>query len=164
MPDANFDYQVTWRDVIFASRLIDQGDYIWYFDDGGDTLMGTDVTRHYYEDKTYNVSLVVKSPFGCVDSVTKPVTINSLSVVNAEIPKVTVYPNPSNGSLIITLPTGIQALEFQLINAVGEVVWRNSEINSNEILRTHLEVNPGVYQLIIRTNTEVIKTSVLFTD
>jgi len=163
MPDANFDYQVTWRDVIFASRLIDQGDYIWYFDDGGDTLMGTDVTRHYYEDKTYNVSLVVKSPFGCVDSVTKPVTINSLSVENKAIKAIAVYPNPSTGTLNISLPIGAEAHDLQLMNALGEVVWRSSGEVSKELTNMHLSVDPGVYQLLVRTQSETMTTPVLFT-
>lgn len=119
MPDANFDYQVTWRDVTFASRLISQGDYIWEFGDGTDTSMGTDVEHHYYQDGDYDVSLMVVTPFDCIDTVTKTVTINSLSVATPTSKTLNVYPNPNNGNFVIERMSVQSDMTLQLLDATG---------------------------------------------
>ncbi len=123
MPDANYDYQVTWRDVTFASRLIDQGQYIWEFDDGTDTSMGTDVEHHYYDDGNYNVSLMVASPFDCIDTVTKTITINSAAVQNIDNSTINVYPNPNSGLFTLKLADGFNHVDINIYNSEGREVF-----------------------------------------
>ncbi len=147
MPDASYNYSVTWRDAIFASKLINQGDYIWEFDDGGDTLMGTDVTRHFYEDRTYNVSLIVVSPFNCIDTVTQPIVINSASVDDVNREHVNLYPNPSTGLLHIQLENDlIYGLEFT--DMQGRVVYECSPVGATSNLDLDLRtkgLKSGIY-------------------
>ncbi|MBO6517555.1 MAG: T9SS type A sorting domain-containing protein [Bacteroidia bacterium] len=150
MPDANFNYEVKWRDVTFASILINQGDYIWHFDDGSDTSMGTDVTHHYFEDKTYNVSLEVRSPFGCNDTVTKQITINSLDIPELEKGLVQVYPNPGYGVLTIEGTNGFTPSKIQLLDLQGKIVYtRHFAITSSriELDLTSEVIAPGSYLL-----------------
>lgn len=54
----------------------------WYFGDG-DSLVGLQNPNHFYSTPgTYNVSLVVVNDSNCIDSITIPLTINSISVIN----------------------------------------------------------------------------------
>lgn len=150
MPDANFDYQVTWRDVMFSSRWIDQGDYIWQFDDGTDTSMGTDVTHHYYEDKTYNVSLIVVSPFDCIDTITKQVTINTAGVSTPLGTLVSVFPNPTEGLLYVKTSENFKPVLFELVDLQGRVVYRKETDPGSGTIALNLsesDLTDGMYVL-----------------
>ncbi|MBI1305902.1 MAG: T9SS type A sorting domain-containing protein [Bacteroidetes bacterium] len=125
MPDANFDYQITWRNVDFASRLIGQGNYIWYFGDGSDTLMGTDVKHYYAVDGTYDAMLIVESFRGCIDTVTKKITIDAVGINNISKDGFKVYPNPVGVNETLTLDGE---------KIIGEIIIY--EITGKEILRT----------------------------
>lgn len=163
MPDANFDYQVTWRDVVFASRLINQGDYIWEFDDGTDTSMGTDVTHHYYEDGTYNVSLIVASPFNCNDTVTKAVEINSVGVKDVEYQLVTVYPNPSADAIHIQTKGGFKPTQVECWNANGQLVYnRKFGVGQSHIVidKNEAHLPAGVYMIKCSNSTTTVLTKI----
>ncbi len=163
MPDANFDYQVVWRDVTFASRLIDQGDYIWEFGDNSDTSMGTDVTHHYYEDGTYDVALMVQSPFDCIDTVTKKITINSLNVNSVRETPAIVYPNPTKGLVTVDITLDIDRVE--VVNAHGQIVI-DFVLNGMEervsIDFSALSVAEGVYYIKTIGNDEIRIAKVVY--
>ncbi|MCB9261685.1 MAG: T9SS type A sorting domain-containing protein [Flavobacteriales bacterium] len=147
MPDANFDYQVAWRDVILASRFINQGDYIWNFDDGTDTSMGTDVTHHYYVDGDYNVSLIVASPYNCIDTVTKTITINSVGVkdISADF-YFDIAPNPNNGHFWILLKNDFLADEVLVYDITGTLVYqKTNNLDGSKIAISLPQLSKGVY-------------------
>jgi PKD repeat protein len=166
MPDANYDYQVTWRDVTFASRLIDQGQYIWEFDDGTDTLMGTDVEHHYYNDGDYDVSLIVASPYDCIDTVTKTVTINSVGIDDIGTSLINVYPNPNNGVFTISLVNAKEEVHITIYDSEGRVVLENSldvvksayviDVSNKDladgvyVLKANQGTSTSIHRLIIR--------------
>ncbi len=150
MPDANYDYQVTWRDVTFASRLISQGDYIWEFDDGTDTSMGTDVEHHYYNDGDYNVSLMVVTPFDCIDTVTKTVTINSVGIEQVSTQLFNVYPNPNNGNFTINVLNADQPMSIDIMDLKGRRIADTTipaGITSHQMNLETLQLAEGVYLL-----------------
>ncbi|MFT5513283.1 MAG: hypothetical protein ACI8SE_001689 [Bacteroidia bacterium] len=161
MPDANYDYQVTWRDVNFASRLIGQGDYIWEFDDATDTSMGTDVEHHYYQDGDYDVSLIVASPFDCIDTVTKKVTINSVGVHDLANNVLTVYPNPNNGVFTIRVLNGNAPLNIKISDIGGRLLTemtipigvQSSHVNLN-LNSNSMQLSDGMYLLQATQGTE----------
>ncbi|MFT5724820.1 MAG: hypothetical protein ACI9JN_001943 [Bacteroidia bacterium] len=150
MPDANYDYQVTWRDVTFASRLIGQGDYIWEFDDAGDTLMGTDVEHHYFKDDDYNVSLMVQSPFDCIDTVTKVVTINSVGLKDLSKSLINVYPNPNSGLFTISTLNAEVSTSVRVFDSKGRVVASeevSARTENHRMDLRDLQLAEGVYLL-----------------
>lgn len=156
MPDANFDYQVNWRDVTFASRLIDQGDYIWDFDDNTDTLMGTDVSYHYYKDGTYNVSLIVQSPFDCIDTVTKPVTVNTVGIAPIEAGMAMLYPNPNNGKMFIELPENGNYPEVSLTDQAGRVLCQKQMTSRKELIDwKEYGISNGMYFVTLTHGTQL---------
>jgi len=159
MPDANYDYQITWREVVFASKLISQGDYVWRFDDGTDTSMGTDVTHHFYEDRTYNVSLTVESPFECIDTVIKPITINTVGIDKLGREIISVYPNPSFGLINIETSSDFRPDYLEILNQNGQVVFEKKSIvpwqrYTLEIKSTDLP--EGVYFIRCSNNNETV--------
>jgi hypothetical protein len=157
MPDASYNYSITWRDVVFASKLINQGDYIWEFDDGGDTLMGTDVTRHFYEDRTYNVSLIVVSPHNCIDTVTQAIVINSASVEGVDNQNVAIYPNPSNGVLNIQLENDV-IYGLEITDLQGRAIYKHRPKGISSELEfdlTYLGLKSGVYVVKVQGDQKV---------
>ena len=151
MPDANYDYQVVWRNVDFASRLIGQGDYVWYFNDGTDTSMGTDVKHYFAEDGNYDVSLIVTSPDGCADTVVKTIEINTLGIQDPTNAYWTITPNPTSGSFKISSESDIQHLS--ILDVTGREV--NFRYVGN-VREQHIELDAaqaGTYFILLKTDT-----------
>jgi len=122
VPGANFDYQVVWRNVEFASRLIGQGDYVWHFGDGSDTLMGTDVKHYYAEDGEYDASLMVTTPFGCADTIYKTIAISTLGVDKMSVDRLSIYPNPISGDGTLSLFSEETWTTYSILDALGRTV------------------------------------------
>ncbi len=71
----------------------------WHFGDGN-TANGTEVSHFFYEPGIYDVQLIVETSLGCLDSITKPVSIKYLpqpdfSFVNICIGDEVIFTNES---------------------------------------------------------------------
>jgi Ig-like domain CHU_C associated/PKD domain/Secretion system C-terminal sorting domain len=157
MPGANFDYQVLWRNVEFASRLISQGEYVWNFGDGGDTSMGTDVTHYYALDGSYDASLIVTSPFGCADTVVKEIVLNTVGINDIDNRLVTIYPNPVKSNGIITMSSELSWESFTIYDLLGkEILSGPVQIGINTYNVRLPSLASGQYYIkFLRENKEV---------
>ncbi len=63
-----------------------------------------------------------------------------------------VYPNPSKGDLTISLPASQKSTDVIIFNVVGEVVYKNDAISSNQLLNVNLSDKPnGMYFVTVKT-------------
>jgi polyhydroxybutyrate depolymerase len=79
----------------------------------------------------------------------------SIGMKQIEENKVLVYPNPNNGKFKIEIPSGTEALELELINAVGQTVYIGESLEINTVLAS------GLYHLHLKTEHEVMTSKVL---
>ncbi len=94
---------------------------------------------------TYTVTVMSGNTCTKTDSA----TVNSQLDINSLTALVEVFPNPSNGNVLIS-SDGIQLLEITLFNSVGQKVFGESVGES----QTHLmlsDLESGVYQLNVST-------------
>lgn len=161
VPDANFDYQVTWKNVQLSSRLIGQGSYVWTFGDGPDTLMGYDVKHFYKQDGNYDITLVVKSPDGCSDTVIKKISINTVGVKDLNAHSIRVYPNPLVTSALF-IDSGVNWETFELISTSGKIVVRGVVTEDGGKASIQLSDLPeGLYVLRLMSGTDVVHTPII---
>jgi PKD repeat protein len=78
---------------------------MWVFDlDENDTTSATNTSRKYDDAGTYLVTLFALNEFGCWDTLSKVITVGTITFVNEEVNAILVaYPNPSNGTFTVNL-------------------------------------------------------------
>jgi PKD repeat protein len=162
MPEATFDYQLDWRTITLASRLIGQGKYVWTFGDGSDTLQGTDVKHPYSKDGDYTVTLIVTTPFGCADTFVREINLNTVGVATIHAAGIKVYPNPASSRLIIEHKVLGTNATVALMDPLGRTVerWRldgeGTELNLQE-----LALSGGLYTLLFQSNEQLTQVKLI---
>jgi len=96
--------------------------YAWDLGDGSTSTL-VNPTKSYTTVGTYNVKLVVTGSSGCKDSITKAVTVNTISTNSVNIPPIAVYPNPVIDYAVVTFtPPTTGTVSIRLVNLWGQVV------------------------------------------
>jgi hypothetical protein len=81
---------------------------------------------------------------------------NSISISRAEDEsKVRVYPNPSRGSVTVSLTDSYPELNVKVLNSDGKIVFNNRFVNTNKI-DLNINQKPGVYFLELKNGNELI--------
>lgn len=132
-PEANFHFDIDESSLLFAPTVMffdistgNPSQWIWYFDDG--TYSTLQNPSHTFPDtitQTYNVTLIVQNEFGCIDSITKPVTIIPEHVIyfpNAFSPE----NNGTNDYFYIQF-SNIQTQDFiiRIFNRWGQMIYES---------------------------------------
>jgi hypothetical protein len=95
---------------------------------------------------------------------------NFVSLVGRQFyqpPSFKIYPNPTDGQLIIENSTHSQALiaEISLVNAAGECIYRNNENFSDKMVIDIAGSNPGIYNLrILLTDGKFTNYKIILTE
>lgn len=133
--------------ITFANQSVDAISWLWNFGDGTtSTLMNS---THSYSDTGYYCTwLTAIAAFGCKDSVSKCIQVNStLTSTNvlSENLKFAIYPNPSaDGHLTIELVQKNLDGIIVICNTLGEIV---KTITTNQAMGQvyYLDLYAGIY-------------------
>lgn len=144
-PIANFTATPTALSVAFNSGASSNAiGYAWDFGDGGTSALANP-THVYATGGTYNVTLTVDN---CIlnNAQTNPVTVTGSSIAEAGglMNEVTVFPNPAQNELQLTIPATVQSVKAEVLNTLGQSVL-SSEIQNNKLDITKLA--SGMYLL-----------------
>ena len=79
----------------------------------------------------------------------------SVGIDEHSTPTVTIYPNPATGFVNMVFNTEIKSVT--MMNIVGQVVYVNNKVNSNEVLRVNVSsFEPGIYFIQAQTGNGMI--------
>lgn len=142
----------------FANLSIDAAAFEWTFSSYG-TSNETNPTFSFPNDSTaYTVCLVAITPNGCMDTVCKMVTINSVNDLNTSYIKL--YPNPVHAKLEIINCN--ESMQFSLFNAIGERVLQQNMFPENTIDVSGLL--PGIYFYELRNSSGQVHSGKLIKE
>jgi hypothetical protein len=125
----------------FTTQFLNGVTYKWYYfgnliDSANKNTLGLKIGN----DGDYEVE--VTNSFGC-SSKSDVFNIILGSISRNSFLNVEMYPNPANNDITLTNLTGISSLE--LINQLAQVVYSNSQINSNSITINVNQIPNGLY-------------------
>lgn len=90
-----------------------------------------------------NYSVTVTNEFDCENSANA--IVGNLSLNQEDLDQISIYPNPSEGIFVVHFGPKVPD-NYTIVNAVGEIVFSNSEIKNIETVNlSHLRA--GVYCL-----------------
>jgi hypothetical protein len=92
------------------------------------------------------------------------VTASSLTAVEKSIDHLSVFPNPSNGNIIVSYKcNAIGRISLTIYNAKGQMVFTSTENNINKGSRVNklnlIDIAAGTYYLSLRNNKDETHTS-----
>jgi len=162
IPSAKFTTTKSQNNIKFVADDKTGSNYFWSFGDGK-SVNGPQwsTINNYAVSKTYRVTLTVSSLL-CGDSThTGDVDVLDVGVnelANSE--QVTVFPNPSNGVINITIPDSFNSntLNAEVVSADGKIVFVKSDLQSGSNYEFDLrsEVSTGVYFLRLKSDNNII--------
>jgi hypothetical protein len=156
-PIASFTYNNPTSDgkVFFANTSSGFQSAFWEFDDGASSLV-ISPSHTYVSGGVYDVKLSVTNACGSESSI-QGVNVGIVGMKgfsNNELDW-NLYPNPSNGMVVIRVESGHNVQGLQLFDVNGQVVWRKDLQASDSSIEERLNLSflaPGVY--IVRLDSD----------
>lgn len=144
-PDAEIVFFPFALDVDFYAGFSGYSSYLWDFGDG-DTASGEQVSHTYPAVGLYTVTLIVENECGS-DTMTRNVFVVLGQDIADELPRVRVYPNPSQSGLWRVDMGSIPLREYKLFDCFGKQYPCKATSEGSGIYRLEAEVGTGIYLL-----------------
>jgi len=145
--------------TINSSITLDAGggfaDYLWNTGENSQIILVDDS----YGLGMHEFTVIVTDYNDCANSDTILITINEATLVN-ELPfklKIKIYPNPSEGELMLGLSGIDDIVNIQLISSIGSIVVSKAYENDTQDILNLNQLNNGVYFLVIKYR-DVLRT------
>ncbi len=107
--------------------------YEWFYGEGGSSTL-TSPTYKYDYDGNFSVKMMATNAAGCKCEITKKVNATAqvgLNAINSNN-KISIYPNPNNGSFTINSQTN--GMKIEVFNIIGEKVLTQSTLENSSIV------------------------------
>ena len=160
--NANFDVTSPWDGSSGPIELINSstgaGDYLWSMGDG--ESYNEDLPTHSYSEAgTFTITLTAFSLDGnCSSQMSIDIVSNWVGVEEIGAQDIRVYPNPTPG--ILRVSSELFILDWEVIDSQGRTVLNAGAANMKTLEIETLQLNPGLYTLIV--NTELGKQAIRF--
>ena len=150
-PISAFQYSTVFQDIVFSNVSLNSDSSYWSFGDGNYSTL-YEPWHNYTALGVYTVSLISYNLCG-IDTATDQIVISSLSVNETEKQSIFISPNPSKGIFNVKIPENINAIAYEVMNAKGEIIDRNSiRFSLNRTLIINLSDKPNsIYYLKIHS-------------
>ena len=141
----------------------------WNFGQGVDSIVnGTTPTYTYTNTGTYPVSLTIKNSAGCAFGITQTVTVlNCVGIQDVAFDNaISILPNPSNGSVNITINNVDKDVTLTVYNVVGEVVKSFATTQSSAVFNKALDLSTlsnGTYLVKIQSGSKTATKKLVIT-
>ncbi len=135
--------------------------YQWYFGDGT-TSSAQNPTHQYTYDNEFDITLRVTSSAGCICEKTQTTSVIKIGVNAVNSSQLSVYPNPTQGNIVIDLG-GLKGVESGAVyNMMGaQVADLNIQQAKNGQIAADLSQLPAaVYMIRLVANDQVYVTRV----
>lgn len=162
IPDANFTFTNANANFTFTvSNTYPNAQYLWDFNGDGvndNVTNPSNPTRGFSANGTYNVRLIVVNQCGS-DTIIKPVLVNGIGIVEikSNFKQLSVFPNPSSGSISIEMPDELinQNSTFSLADLSGKKILDQNQKISNQLFQLDLNsISNGIYLLTIKSDQQ----------
>ncbi len=150
--------------------------YLWDFGDGSTSTL-QNPSHTYTSTGPFYLCLTVDDGAGCNDMFCDSIGVNGvvfkqagfainvipptlITGINNEIELnsiTTIYPNPNNGAFTVTLGQLIDGTKVEVLNSLGQQIWKQENINDLAIPVTLKEATLGIYFIKI-SNIEGVNT------
>lgn len=149
--------------VNFTPNDLTAGTYTWYFGDGTSATQ-LSPTHTYSSAGTYSVELIVSNGT-CSDTVTQTVntvTAAGIKTING-ISSLSVYPNPANGLLTLSVNSSnpVSGCQLSVSNVLGQTTYSQSvdlESGTNKFSINISNLSEGVYFINLQNGGKVFTT------
>ncbi|MEZ5017229.1 MAG: T9SS type A sorting domain-containing protein [Flavipsychrobacter sp.] len=120
--------------------------YLWLFSDGSSST--NKVVNKNVSDPNLHIRLVMYNNCGS-DTITLGFPLNVTNVSGEAA--ISLYPNPASEQITLNISGDIELNEVSVINAVGQVMYHNTEVKSNEMKLDVSGYTNGHYMLRVTT-------------
>jgi uncharacterized repeat protein (TIGR01451 family) len=136
---------------------INAAEYEWRLD--GNKLENT--SRSIYVNQTGSYTVSVTNSMGCISEESAAFSYVLTAIDHYLSSLVTIYPNPSIGRFIISIPVSLGPdVEVSLVDAIGRTIHTSRiTVNPNEDYQQHIDlssIETGVYVIKLQTSKGVI--------
>jgi hypothetical protein len=112
----------------------------WYDQNG--IIMGA--TNQSYTVVSNGNYYVIVSLLGCASEPSNTISITNVGIAtNEEVISIKLYPNPVSGKLIIEMAGNKEKINFEILNAIGQVVFKGYFVEKTTVQASNFA--PGVY-------------------
>jgi len=131
IPVADFDFTANNLQVTFTNTSQSANSYIWDFGDESDTSEEVNPVHSYAQAGGYTVTLTA-SKDGCSDEYSELINVTYVNIVDVLLENITIYPNPTNGKVIIDfLPTSstLNVKMIEVTDIYGRIIEQHQFVD-----------------------------------
>lgn len=158
-PVSTFNENINNLEVSFINQSVNANSYFWDFGDGNFSTSANPVYT-YANYGNYQVKLITTNICGN-DSIIKPLVL-SLGIDNYNNQNILISPNPTKGSVFITIIKPEKYDRICIFNTSGQVVFDENFDNKNENMILQIDnLSKGIYYLHLYSNHQFITKKIV---
>ena len=160
-PKSDFNFTVNGNQVDFSALETPASLYQWNFGDSGTANTSNPKTSYTYskfKPAKYLACLKVTNTANCISETCKEVSITGASSLLIKENKISVYPNPNNGSFNVDVSQLRGQSQVEIFNALGQSIYK-TEIQQSTLI--NLKVATGLYMIKVSNDSETLTKTII---
>lgn len=160
-PKSDFIFTVNGNQVDFSALETSASLYQWRFGDSGTANTSNPKTSYTYskfKPAKYLACLKVTNTANCISETCKEVSITGASSLLLKENKISLYPNPNNGSFNLDVSKLRGPSQVEIFNALGQSIYK-TEIQQSSLI--NLKVATGLYMLKVSNDSETLTKTII---
>lgn len=139
---------------------IDVGPYQWVNCDSAYSAISGETNQDYTATSNGNYAVIIGTT-NCLDT-SGCYNINLFSISENSFAKtIIIYPNPTDGQLILTVNSPLSNASIKLLSITGQTIMKKDNLNGSTITFDISELASGIYYLEIMDGINIARTKVV---